>query len=517
MANKKYEQNINHSKSKYDIKTFNNIKLLIKNEQYEQALVETEDYIEKYPRDLEGKFQYANIIYRMGYVDKAKAVYKDLSKKEGKTKYNSLNMLALIEFNNKNYDKAKEYLNYCLSISPFPEISCYIRLSNIELKQNNISESLKILEQCPEKDNANIIIHRSHILIKIGEIEEARMLLASLKAKGNIELQRQIYFAKGIVERSAECYYKAYDYYQKAMKGIKNNLYWKINTELASLEMEYNHFDSSEQLCETIIKNNKAFKQSATIIKINVLIKKANFEEAEQLCMSMINDCEVKERVYFYLGLIYFNKKQYELSKQSYMESRKSIIMEKESDFNIALCLYKQGMYNEAYEIVEKLDTENDYELKKVKDLKLELDRLKILLYLKLNKKDQIKINNYVEIQLVDYSVERAIRHIDRVHIDKDNSSRFNENIDIKELINLTPILLEKAELVQNNLFEVYEVIYDKIGYENEEIVNKLKIVINPETNEVITMFPKGDITFHEQKVKRKSQIEKFYDRYGIK
>ena len=80
----------------------------------------------------------------------------------------------------------------------------------------------------------------------------------------------------------------------------------------------------------------------------------------------------------------------------------------------------------------------------------------------------------------------------------------------------LTPDKLQKIELV-----DIYYLDYENIGYAmTGEQANKLKVVVIPNTKQIINMYPiyddKNKIE-EKPKVKRLSQIEKFNKKYNLK
>ena len=121
----------------------------------------------------------------------------------------------------------------------------------------------------------------------------------------------------------------------------------------------------------------------------------------------------------------------------------------------------------------------------------------------------------YTERQLYNYSKKEALMHIDREH-DKKEVALFNKDINLEDLFEEIPELLKDARLLNDDLFLKYEITYENIGIVNGKRVDTFLVVVTPEKQNIITMYPHNSRREKEDsKVKRKSAIDKFYERYG--
>lgn len=141
--------------------------------------------------------------------------------------------------------------------------------------------------------------------------------------------------------------------------------------------------------------------------------------------------------------------------------------------------------------------------------------------------------NFYSIKQIVDYNKNAAIEHILR-HTDDSNlykeSGNFKSDINIEELYDELLIKIANMKPTCFDLFDHYIVSYPNVGFCNENTVDYVEIVVVPNTKNIITMFPiasnnifaknvirreKNEYSNESTKVKRKSQVEKFYAKYG--
>ena len=127
----------------------------------------------------------------------------------------------------------------------------------------------------------------------------------------------------------------------------------------------------------------------------------------------------------------------------------------------------------------------------------------------------------YSVAQQVDYSIDRLIERINKEHIHHNFVAKFNDDINLEELVMQIPEMLDNARLVSNRYYEKYRLTYEGIGTVNGEQVNTIHVVTIPNSKKIITMFPVNDEVKHykqeKAKVKQKSQIDKFYQKYGKK
>ena len=141
---------------------------------------------------------------------------------------------------------------------------------------------------------------------------------------------------------------------------------------------------------------------------------------------------------------------------------------------------------------------------------------------------------DYIRTQIFNYSTSMAIDRINehtQFNLDDETKSCFNGNIDLYYLFKVVRENIDNNN--KANIDEILEVHYfsmHNIGYKNGNPCNILKVVVVPNTNNVIIMYPVESIgcdnvynlncdyeklyNKNPKKIKSISQIEKFNKRY---
>ena len=142
----------------------------------------------------------------------------------------------------------------------------------------------------------------------------------------------------------------------------------------------------------------------------------------------------------------------------------------------------------------------------------------------------------YLLRQVIEYRESEFLKHIKK-HIvdsndliDKTNESVFAAEFNIIEIIEeIKKYIPSELGLCYGFLDNIYTFKYDECGRVNNKIVNYFQVVTLHDTCELITMFPVDygeflpyvDLNYMNKtnlpKVKRKSQIDKFNQRFGVK
>ena len=146
---------------------------------------------------------------------------------------------------------------------------------------------------------------------------------------------------------------------------------------------------------------------------------------------------------------------------------------------------------------------------------------------------------DYVTDQLVSYDKNRAIEHVkahlySNLNINSD-ISYFSQNIDIEALFEIVSKSLKTAKRVNTEeVLERYYFTISNIGIYNKESCNYIKVVVEPNTNNIITMYPIVAVDYNylsmldcddykiifkvceKEKVKTLSRIDKFNMKYKV-
>ena len=194
---------------------------------------------------------------------------------------------------------------------------------------------------------------------------------------------------------------------------------------------------------------------------------------------------------------------------------------------------YYMHMYKEAIELLPFL-----YETRCINTYSLSISELvmkkELGIHMRVSKGDKC---DYIRTQIFNYSTKLAIEHIKCHNIDsmenQKDKSYFNDNVNIDYLYEMVTENIDNNKKV--NTDEILEIHYfstPSIGIYHDEICNFIKVVVVPNTNHIITMYPTNHvepefITYinyddsklfikkEKEKVKSISRIDKFNTKYG--
>ena len=158
-----------------------------------------------------------------------------------------------------------------------------------------------------------------------------------------------------------------------------------------------------------------------------------------------------------------------------------------------------------------------------------------IIMKKQLGKKLNIKIgldSNYITRQVYDYNMDMALEHIKNHHIENnENICFFDKNIDLDYLFNLVKYNIKNENKVNTEeILEIHYIGISNVGYIKNDICNYIKVVVIPNTTDILNMYPTNNIdcdyvyniecdydklfSKKEEKVKKMTQIDKFNKKY---
>ena len=193
---------------------------------------------------------------------------------------------------------------------------------------------------------------------------------------------------------------------------------------------------------------------------------------------------------------------------------------------------YYLHMYKEAIELLPLL-----YETRCINAYSLSISELvmkkELGIHMRVSKGDKC---DYIRTQIFNYSTKLAIEHIKCHNIDSiedvKDKSYFNDNVNVDYLFETVIKNIDSSRKV--NTEEILEIHYfstPSVGTFKDEICNFIKVVVIPNTNHIVTMYPTNyvepeNITYidydvnklfnekEKEKVKGMSQIDKFNKKY---
>lgn len=132
--------------------------------------------------------------------------------------------------------------------------------------------------------------------------------------------------------------------------------------------------------------------------------------------------------------------------------------------------------------------------IKLISDNKNIKTTLSILLYLGINFNVFFNIDykntsyGYTALQLLDYDEYVAIDHIMDRHVDGENTSLFNPDVDVHKLFNDIKSSLTLDNRINKSIFnDIYSIYYPNIGIDGR---NYLRVVTLPNSLDILTMYP---------------------------
>lgn len=491
------------------IKQINSIKDLVKDHKYSKALAEVEKYLYEFPNDSYGLFQKATILLFLKDFDEAEYIYKQIIDMNLESKYSSLYKLGLLHELKMDKETAEEYFRKNVEESPFPEIYSRIEIARLESMKGNYGNAYTILDgfydrsvngldkinvfeifsNISQNDKNKMNLEKANIRCLTQQIDEARAIMKKIVLGDNEIIEKEYYLLMGKIEQHEKNFELATEYFKKAQKGTKLDIYWKAKLEIAITKIKLNDYEDAICICNEVIEKNFENRYLAFKIKADVLKKMGYYDEAEKYYLKSgeINKNKCTEEYYF-IGKIRFFNKKYEESLEYFNKCKApSYLLENDCNFYTMVNLIKLKRYEEAYKYRNIINKNILNPLKR-----REYKYAELFLKSKLNKEYEQENDSYLYKQVVNYNFDDALVHINRKHTKDDLENKFNEDVNIEELILLLPDLLEKEDtkLVQNYFFETYEIPYANLGKENGQDTDILKVVLLPNSYNVITMHP---------------------------
>ena len=189
---------------------------------------------------------------------------------------------------------------------------------------------------------------------------------------------------------------------------------------------------------------------------------------------------------------------------------------------NLAFIAIREEEYDTCYDIIEKVSNMDINE-----QLEQTLEKLKLYIDIKTGKKIPNQERIYSEEQMINYSEEKAIEHIQKSHSSKNKSIEFTDSENIEKLFHQVKAAITGITPNINCLSDEYFLSIPKVGVIDSISTDWLKVVCLPNTHDIITMYPTiiGSEDEEQEEIieespktkvrKRLSQIEKFNARYN--
>ena len=501
-------------KKYYDNTVVGDIELNIYTGNYAKALYLAEKYIEDYPEDRLGPVYRARALGLNGNIEEAIELFESslCSKLHDRSSYLvAYTWYGLMLFNlNRKEDAEKQLLcalTYEDRTSGGMAIKARVSLSNIYVDNMKFEEALDIISVSGiDQDLVNN--KKAYIYMMMGNYEEAIKCgkkVRKFKNDANEQMNRfnigKSYYLLGKFKEAKEylsmCLTTKTKYYYSAISLLGKTAYVEKEYDLATNYA--NQLLSSDDLRED---------GNRLLFRINCRLGK--MKEAKEYLDQIKN---YKDRHYYSL-YYYYSNGEYHKALESCPHVL-SIITDKrfvESLRTYISSLIRLGKYDEAEYIINCVD----------KDLEYPFITLAKTLICKTREEEYNDISFYSAKQLNSYDEEETIRHILNHHLLGD-SSKFFDKESIREVLNAMKEKIKDMDPIPSDFSDKYLVHYDNVGYDETGILNTLEVVTNMNSNEIITIYPLSGTDIYEaedikkKEIKKESQIDKFYKRYGKK
>ncbi len=523
-----------HVKSDLNIK-LNNIRNMVKNKNFKNAYNELKKLEDEYmynPYYIEELGIYYYELAQMNnnnkeYFSKALDYFNSITSENNKCyTYYYIGKIYLIQH---DYEEAEYYFNVIINSNYKNKNYAYLELSKIYKYKKNYSEAIDCLNSI-DLNNYNMgqtFIISSELekvsnYYALAKIEEGNKIIKNLlNDKKNRTYFDKIYYVKADFEFSNRNYELAQKYASKIKQLNSRDILLK-----ASIEYKLDNLEDAFNLC-CKISDNSTLSEEKNILIAKIKFKNDELDEAYNMFDLLIKNNPENINLYYYLGLINFrNKKLVEARDNFNICINKNLSNVNVCKLQILYINIKENNIKDAYLIYKELNSENFF----IED-KSYLGLAMSAYFNKYYKAVNFNEHNltYSLNQVINYSEFKAKKHITE-HKQEfgENHSVFDDSVDIDEIIKFAKESIKENEYYRNNFFDEYIIEYKNSGIFNGVLQNYIKVVTLPNTKDIITIYPfskmkQKKLNYTEENyvskkyVKRLSQIEKFYKRYGNK
>lgn len=529
------ENSIDNEKKEF----INKIKFLFKQERNELALSTINQYLKEYSEDNYILTYHAMTLFKLNKVEESIKEFENILNKDSLSERETsfaMTQYAFVLSQNEQADLAIYYYEKIINESKDLELIARGKLAGIYISEKRYEDAIRILT-IDGFNNEFLNVKRAYIYLNSGDYDKAIEALKEKEyntydvyVKVNLDdtyTQQEKNYIKGHIYYKQDDMDRALPYLSKASLCRGRQLTYKSVIDLARIYILKGEMNSAIDLCEETLKDcsSKYYVRIFYEILAKAYYKKNDYEKAEEYYKKIDTDEKIKK---INLGKIELLKGNFELADE-YLSNldvdNYDINMFYEEYYILALAKLRVNKYDEVLKILDLFyENINKHE---IEQMKFKLDRIR--LYINSIKKEKIDQSTlaYTEKQIVSYSKKSALKHIYKHHVVEPRESKFNENIDIKELFENIKDMLSKDNVIYDSLFDKYIIKYPNAGYDKDNHnINQMLVITLPNTKNILTMYPYdgSESMFvleeleekEKPKVKRLSQIEKFNKKYGM-
>lgn len=543
-SNKKRQYEKNEKKIDKHNET-RNIRKTIDLKKYKEAQTMIDEALNENSGNIYVLYEQGRLYIGTKEYSKAKELFKYLVDIDAPNKYFALYELGKIEARENNLSTAESYFKDIINSNHQDKSHAKLELAKVKRREAIYVEAELILKDLIRNDASNRIfaeLQLAEVYLMTNRITETDLLLSSLKYdKNNIKIQNYVTLLKGRVDIERKNIPAAKEKFNEIVK-TRASQSKKALTQLAIIAYGEQDIEEFKKLSSKILEIKDGNDTEIKILLNKIYQACSQVDEARSLLKANLNNRN-KDSIsltYLNLGILETFQHDIVLAKKYFNESLKvSDKAKKESLAELLFIDIKEENYDDAYmkinELINLASSEEDKENFQL--LKLQLD-----LMTKNEEGYKDYILTYRMEQLLNYSKERAIEHIKehkREKSDKASHGVFSEDIVVEELYDWAQSYLTEENYIRTCELDIYVLDYPNVGTFCGRKENYLKVITNPNTKDIITMYPYDKKRMYlpdiieeipqkellkqtekdkvlTKEIKRESQIEKFNKRYGI-
>lgn len=499
------------------------IKNLLQKGNIPTATSEIIKYVEKYPDDEFGLFQYGKILLRNNRIQEAKEIYQKTANLYGKNRQSALIALGEIATLERKFNLARKYFEEAIKLDNYDNGRAAFLLVRLERELGYYYEALQILNEI-NSQSTEMQIERAKVLTALEMDEDADQVLSTIIPKTKLQ-EREIAIEKGKIFKARGDYEQANIYYEFAKDtDVKDKLYYQALMEQARLAKQTSNYQELVDYSEELYNADRTFNGNANIMLGIGKLGIGKYQSAKNIFeLSLeVNDYLCRSQATYYLSSLQIlagEQSAAERTLRNYITNNTSA--ERLPYIKLIKLLYDQERFQEARQALEEIEKKDktahdDYTFIRLKWL---LDKAQGKY---LPNRDE---EGYVERQIIKYYPEDAISFTKKYHqvIDTDES-RFKASIDIEKLFEDIKIYLTEDNKLSLGIMDEYEIPYPNVGFRGDEIYDHIRIIVIPGTKNIISMYPcaksplptKGEYKKSQEQnkkigQKRSTRFEKFF------
>ena len=503
-------------------KELESIKTLMSMNSFSKASAELSRYMERYPDDMFGVFLYGKLQLKFDDIESAKEAFKTVVRKNGSNKYSALSELGNIALLENDLTSARTYFKRVLQESPNKEEFTVLAWARLERRERNLEEALRILDSVSYTTN-RMILEKAKCLYLMDKVKEARTLLNTLSTNTQDQIfNRSVILEKARLEKIDGTYEQGMRFIEKVKQGPKDFVYIQALYEETKLNIKYEFFDKALESCQELMTTNHPYEDEIYLMRGIIYQGKKDIPRAVQDYKIALTstDQDTIGTASFHYGNILLAKGDFEEAEKLLLKSLVTHGEVHDAGYFKLIALYiKQNRLDEAQMLLDDL-------LEKFPEIKHDLSF--IIAMRTIQNKRGIKVPTeplvYVEKQIIDYDKAAALAHIKAAHTGKQlGKSMFNPSLDIDELYSFVQSKMQDDEKINEDIMDVYSIEYPNVGEEDGKVKNHIRVVVIPNTKDIITMYPseeyflprKCDYKQIKEEPKQMSRVDKFNKRFA--